>query len=260
MSFHIRTIDLTKIKSITKYSAIPTYHTLDAKNGGLLEEAAAFEGLVIGTEKIDGTNARIICLPDGNFILGSREELLYGRGDLIGNPALGIVEALKGLAEELRNSNPEGITVFYLEVFGGKVTGASKQYTGAQLVSFRLFDIMRLLDYEPLLIKEPQEISLWREKSGQPFVGEDDLHTSPEQTRILLTPRLFSIEASSLPRSVVEMSEFLKEKLPSSQSTLDEEAGGRAESAVLRTPSRSIIAKARFEDYGRTLKRRSSQR
>lgn len=260
MSFDVRKTDLAKLNSITKYPAIPTYHTLDPKNGGLLEETVPFEGMVLGTEKIDGTNARIICLPDGNFILGSREELLYGRGDLIGNPALGIVEALNGLAEELIVPNQEGIRVFYLEVFGGKVTGASKQYTGAQRVSFRLFDLMVFADYEPLLGKDPQEISLWREGAGQPFVGEDELQAVSEQTHIPLTPRLFSVDAGDLPSSIIEMSAFLKEKLPSSQSTLDEEAGGRGEGVVLRTRSRSVIAKARFEDYERTLKRRGSQR
>ena len=170
MLFDVRKTDLIKLNSITKYPSIPTYHTLDPKNGGLLEEAVTFEGSVLGTEKIDGTNARVICLPDGNFILGSREELLYGRGDLIGNPALGIVEALKGLAEQLSNANQEGITVFYFEVFGGKVTSGSKQYTGTQQVSFRLFDLMYLPDYEPYLAKALQEIALWREAAGQPLL------------------------------------------------------------------------------------------
>ncbi len=30
-------------------------------------------------------------LPDASYLLGSREELLCAQGDLIGNPALGIV-------------------------------------------------------------------------------------------------------------------------------------------------------------------------
>ena len=260
MKFDVRKADLTKLNSITKYPAIPTYHTLDPKNGGLLEESVSFEGTVLGTEKIDGTNARIICLPDGNFILGSREELLYGRGDLIGNPAQGIMEAIKGLAETLSSSQKEGINVFYFEVFGGKVSAASKQYTGTQQVSFRLFDLMRLSEYEPLLAKDVPEISLWRENAGQPFVGEEELQTVSEKLQLSLTPRLFSLDASELPSSIVEMSDFLKEKLPSSQSVLDEEAGGVAEGTVLRTISRSVIAKARFEDYARTLKRRGNQR
>jgi hypothetical protein len=65
---------------MTKYPSIPTYHTLGEK-GTLLEETVSFEGEVILTEKVDGTNARIILLPDGSFILGSREELLYASLD-----------------------------------------------------------------------------------------------------------------------------------------------------------------------------------
>ncbi|HJU39830.1 MAG TPA: hypothetical protein VJ724_09680 [Tahibacter sp.] len=119
--FDIRQTDLQRLNSLTKYPSIPTYHTLDPKNGGLVEEAVRFAGDVVATEKIDGTNARLVCLPDGSYVLGSREELLYARGDLIGNPALGIVEALKPLAESLAHPvSASAITVFYAEVYGGR--------------------------------------------------------------------------------------------------------------------------------------------
>ena len=261
MSFDVRKTDLAKLNSVTKYPSIFTYHTLDPKNGSLLDEAMPFEGEVLGTEKIDGTNARIIYLPDSNFILGSREELLYGRGDLIGNPAQGIVAAIKSLAEELRSCVEQGgIQVFYFEVFGGKVTAASKQYTGSQQISFRLFDLMRLSDYESLLAKELPEISQWRENAGQIFVGEEELQRVSQQNNFSLTPRLFSLPASDLPTSIPEMAIFLRERLPASQGVLDAGAGGLAEGVVLRTPSRSIIAKARFEDYARTMRRRGNHR
>src|SRR6478752_4862424 len=95
MSFSIRNIDLGKLNSMTKYPSILTYHTLGEK--GLLQERVQipFEGRVIGTEKVDGTNARLIFCPDESVIVGSREDLLWERRDLIGNPSMGIVEALK---------------------------------------------------------------------------------------------------------------------------------------------------------------------
>src|SRR5262249_26329407 len=95
MAFETRAVDLVKLNSMTKYPSIPTYHLLGEK-GALLDERVAFAGRVLGSEKVDGTNGRVIFLPDGCWIVGSREELLLARGDLIGNPALGIADALKG--------------------------------------------------------------------------------------------------------------------------------------------------------------------
>jgi hypothetical protein len=256
MTFDVRTTDLTKLNSLTKYPSIPTYHTLDPKNGGLIEETVSFAGTVLGTEKVDGTNSRILCLPDGNFLLGSREELLYAKGDLIGNPALGIVDALKPLAERLPPIGTDTITVYYLEVYGGKVTAASKQYTGEMRVAYRLFDVVQIPDYASRLLQSPQEIANWRDHSGQAFVTESELNAIASQSGIELTPRLFTLPASDLPQSIEEMVAFLKKSLPESRSALDEQAGGRPEGIVLRTLDRATIAKARFEDYERTLKRR----
>src|SRR5262249_32405442 len=132
----LRELDLNKLNSMTKYPSIPTYHGMGAK-GALTDEFIAMsDGAVIATEKVDGTNSRIICLPDMSFVIGSREELLHARGDVIWNPALGIVDALRLDAERLmangQNTFGDAIWVFYLEVFGGKVTANSKQYTGEQ--------------------------------------------------------------------------------------------------------------------------------
>lgn len=110
MKFDVKKVDLSRINSLTKYPSIVTYHKLDPKNGGLIEERLEFKGTLVATEKIDGTNARIICLPDNTYLLGSREELLYARGDLIGNPALGIIEALKTKAEEIEKIDEDIIT------------------------------------------------------------------------------------------------------------------------------------------------------
>jgi hypothetical protein len=85
-TFDVRTVDLDVLNSVTKYPSIPTYHALDPSNGGLLEEPVEYTGQVIGSEKIDGCNGRIVSLPDHTYLIGSREELLYAKGDLIGNP------------------------------------------------------------------------------------------------------------------------------------------------------------------------------
>jgi hypothetical protein len=257
--FDIRQTDLQRLNTLTKYPSIPTYHTLDPKNGGLLPETVCFDGDVVATEKIDGTNARLICLPDGSYVLGSREELLYARGDLIGNPALGIVEAFKPLAESLAHPvSPSAITVFYAEVYGGKVTGASKQYTGNLAVGFRLFDVVVIDDWAERLAQDARDISAWRDAGGQRFLDEMALAQAAATAGFALTPRVATLPADALPTGIEAMHEFLKTTLPATLSALDDDAGRRPEGFVLRTADRRVIAKARFDDYERTAKRRKA--
>ncbi|MEU4425522.1 hypothetical protein AB0F81_33285 [Actinoplanes sp. NPDC024001] len=76
------------------------------------------------------------------------------------------------------------------------------------------------------------------------------------KTGLELTPRLFTVDAAELPAGVAQMSRFLADRLPNTLVALDDTGHGRAEGVVLRTEDRSVIAKARFQDYARTLKRR----
>ena len=257
----VRQVDLAKLNSLTKYPSIPTYHPLDPSDGSLLDEPMPMGGPVLLTEKIDSTNARVICFPDGTYLIGSRGELLYARGDLIGNPALGIVEALKPLAERMAAhasdaTTGDEISVYYGEVYGGKVTGASKQYTGHRRVGYRLFDVARMADVHELLERPASEISSWREGGGQAFVDEAELGRQAEQLDLRLTPRLGETAAAALPTSLETTLALLEQTTPKTRSALDVGAGGTPEGLVLRTPTRSRIAKARFGDYRRTLKRR----
>lgn len=257
MTIDARTVDLGVLNSLTKYPSIPTYHTLDPANGGLLETALDFDGPVIGTEKVDGTNARVISLPGNTYLLGSREELLYAKGDLIGNPAQGIVAALRPVAEALTPVDDDVIRVHYFEAYGGKITAAAKQYTGSRAVGLRLFDVAVLADYAEKLTWQPAQVSSWRENGGQTYLAEADLAKAAELDGLEWTPRLFTLEPGELPKDVSGMSRFLTERLPRTLSALDDSAGGLAEGIVLRAADRSRIAKARFQDYERTLRRRT---
>jgi hypothetical protein len=58
MAFALRDADLTALNSLTKYPSIPTYHTLDSADGGLLDETVPFTGAVIGTEKRRASSPR----------------------------------------------------------------------------------------------------------------------------------------------------------------------------------------------------------
>lgn len=257
--FDVRSVDLAKLNSITKYPSISTYHELDPSNGNLTGNATPFTGRVIGTEKIDGSNARIIALPDGTYLLGSREELLYAKGDLIGNPSQGIVTALKEFADHLSPMVTDAIQVFFVEVYGGKVGKAAKQYSGTRTVGFRLFDFMFMTDYRYMLGRSAEQISSWRENGGQWFAPEENIRTEADTRGFTVAPRLFTVDAVDLPQDIDGMRQFLADHLPSTLSALDDGAGGQPEGIVLRSEDRQVIAKARFEDYDRTIRRRNGK-
>jgi hypothetical protein len=242
-------LDLDKINSMTKYPSILTYHAMGEKGRLQDKVQVAFNEGAILTEKVDGVNSRIILFPDGLYIIGSREELLYAKGDLIENPTLGIVKVLKSLADKL--PKPRIITVFYFEVFGGKTTKASKQYTSKQEISYRLFDSIKIPDYENILEMSVERIASWRDNNGQEFYNENNLDWISKELSIPLTPRL---GVSQVPTGLLETYEWLKSMIKVTQVKLDSGGLGKPEGIVIRNHDRSKIAKLRFEDYERTLK------
>ena|SRR5688500_17145458 len=125
---------LATLNSLTKYPSIPTYHPLGERGQLRDEDPVTFDGVVDLTEKIDGTNARIIVLPDGTTVIGSREELLHARGDLVHSSHLGIVDALARLNlvrdAHLSQASPGLIRVIYGEVYGHGVGPAGRRYAG----------------------------------------------------------------------------------------------------------------------------------
>jgi hypothetical protein len=249
------------LNSATKYPSIETYHRIDAQTGKLQMPCAFFGRYpVVLTEKIDGTNGRVIVRPDGDWLIGSREEILYARGDRIENPNLGIVPALLPLAAALSArersfSQEQGITwVFFLEVYGKGVGPAQGQYSSKGVngvTGYRLFDIAGVP--ADVLQLSREQVSTWRKHGGQQFLLEAVLRSVEESEGIPLTPRLGTVDGNDLPTDLSETERFLTSWLPSSEAVLDDVGGGRPEGIVLRTEDRSVIVKARFQDYARTL-------
>lgn len=256
MRNHSTQEELKKINSATKYPSILTYHTL-LDRGMLSDEVTEFDEMVILTEKVDGTNARIILLPGGDFLIGSREELLTAAGDRV-TPQKppeqkAIVDTLLPLAERLVR-NDDMITTFYLEVYGGKVGVNAKQYSKSGTLGYRLFDIsMVSMD---TICSDIGEIAAWREKDGQSFLDEDQLVTASRMHNIPLVPRLSAMHKMNLPTGLEETHKWLGEYLDKTNVALDDTAEGKPEGIVLRDPYRKIIRKARFADYTSTIKRR----
>lgn len=255
-------IDIKKLNSATKYPSILTYHEMGG--GGRLTpkiQVPFVQGREIYvTEKVDGTNARIVLLPDSapllhhgprHWLIGSREELLTAQHDLVYQADYGIVDALRPIADALP-CHPDLVQVWFFEVFGGDLP-ASKQYTDAKSISFRLFDQASIpMDVLDMPI---EKIAAWRDHGGQMFKSEE--------ARAELLHRLEEGEGLSLATvpPLAKMN-YLPETIEATYEWLNLFAGtkcnigggrGRSEGVVVRTSDRNPIAKLRFEDYERTL-------
>lgn len=258
-------LDLDKLNSLTKYPSIPTYHALGQK-GRLTDEHMALSGRVIATEKVDGTNARVVISSasigrEFQYIIGSREELLYARGDLLANPCLGIVDAVREIAERTYlnevfptfPNDPDDLIVVYGEAYGGKIGDASKQYSKQGKTGFRVFDVARISLWREKLAMPIEKIASWREHGGQEFMGYDAM-INWQPAWLDKVSVIYDGDAASVPTRHDEVLAWLRENLPMSQAVLDDSAGGKPEGLVIRTPDRKAIVKVRFEDYERTLR------
>lgn len=257
---HVTDLDaegLRKLNSATQYPSILTYHEL-GERGRLTEQRTAVfgDGDVEVTEKIDGTNARIL-IPSaetGAPLIGSRTELLHHLPDLIANPAQGIVDATRAIAHRIAPvlaPGPDTVVVVFGEVFGGKASSGSKNYSTSGAVGFRVFDIARV----PVAVLEwdLQRIAQWRDGGGQEFVATGELAGAVEPADLPLVP---SLAAGAPPESVVDTHAWLRATITSTLALLDDTGKGAPEGVVVRTADRSVIAKIRFEDYERTAKAR----
>lgn len=288
--FNIRQVDLNRLNSLTKYPSILTYHKLGEK-GKLLPELQIDFGdeIIVGTEKIDGTNARVIVCPDGSILVGSREDLLWESHDLIGNNVMGIVDALKPLVANIAKYNirsnygtsqaigDNAIQVMFFEVYGKNIGANAKQYSGTGEVGYRLFDAFRLTNYSELLEMTPEKIANWRDNGGQPFEDANYLPVIATKLGVETVPTLFvgaKTKVSSIETSTglgkVEVLEVKTTTLPTdleatyewllsfgnTKAALDDKAGSVPEGVVVRTLDRKKIAKIRREDYERTLRKK----
>lgn len=252
---------VNKVNTLTKYPSIHTYHEL-GERGSLqdsLVDGKSFSEVekVYVTEKIDGTNARIVFL-NGDYYIGSRDNFLYSKGDRIGNPALGIVEAIKPIADRMCEvlRDKDILVVLYGEVYGGNVGQNSKQYSpDRSVVGFRMFDSFKMdvSQVKSVLSMDNEKISYWREHDGQPFATVDNVKACADSIGIKTVPYLEVVHGFTIPTTLANTYEWLAQYSETDASLSDD--SGNAEGAVLRTADRSLIRKVRFEDYNRTKKR-----
>lgn len=270
-----KSFGLEKLNTMTKYPSILTYHET-AERGSLAQnryEDKDFSGYekVYVTEKIDGTNSRMVFTTNNegsveDYILGSREDFLYACGDRIINPALGLVDTLeKHLVPKFNLPKimigheilkPNYFYIMYGETYGGKINNA-KQYTNHQSYFFRAFDLvaMPIEEAKGFLSMKLEDISSWREHSGQPFIPVSDFIEFCDTFQITRVPYILTMDGKDIgltPKDVHEwMTDFVK-----SVATIDEDYDGTAKSegVVVRTEKRDLIRKFRFEDYNKTVR------
>lgn len=253
----IRTFGKDKFNTMTKYPSILTLHRLGAKHK-LIEEFTTDiqDEKMYASEKIDGTNVRIICC-NNEYLVGSRREILHYSEDLFWNESMDIVNQVRGL--NLIRVCPSKLTIFYGELFGGKTSSNSKNY-GKDKHGFRVFDVAEIENPDSILEMPIEEISKWRESTldssvnymlryGQKFLNRDELQ--PYKDWYDFVPEVeFSPDDYSHQAILDEMNRVLPETLV----PLSENAKMRPEGLVLRNADRSKIVKLRFEDYHKALK------
>ena len=267
---------LRGLNSLTKFPSIPTLHAMGQR--GKLGTALTVEGTTVSsswasswvtTEKVDGTNARALLFPDGSFLFGSREELLWYSEDVVHNPAGHVVETLQGTFEVMGTESEivseivlrdlSGLVALYFEVYGHAVGKAASQYAGASgLRDAVIIDAafwpghswLRKVCDESL-----DEIARDREAGGTPFLpwasvlslaGSRSLGVAPE----LAAPPLGDRSHESLLRHLGSMAP--------SRVLIDPDAPGKPEGVVLRAThgnvdgtSPVVRVKLRREDYER---------
>lgn len=242
-----------KINTLTKYPSILTLHKFGERGrltDGVTTDISDQE--MFASEKIDGTNVRIICF--GNeFLIGSRNNILHYSKDFYWDDSMGIVNQFYKMKLPVLETNK--LTIIFGELFGGKITANSKDY-GKDAHGFRVFDLAEIDDLG-ILENSITEISNWRESAkdssiddtleyGQGFVSLEKLKTYAFE----LVPQL-DFEFSDNNHQTILNS--LEKYIPKTNVALSDTAKGGTEGVILRNNDRTKIVKLRFEDYRRTL-------
>lgn len=241
-----------KINTFTKYPSILTFHKLGDK-GKLTNEFTTelTNEFLYATEKVDGTNARIVCYGD-EFLIGARESILHHSDDLYFDKAQDIVEGLRTLG--IIPPKTEKLTVIYGEFYGGKTHANAKNY-GTDKNGYRVFDVA-VYDDLSILEKDLNAISKWRESEtsngivyGQKFMIRNEFMNFLPNFEFVP-----EVEFDLGDKSHKTILENLRKYASETKVALSEKALKKVEGVVLRNADRTKIVKLRFEDYEKTLK------
>lgn len=258
--------DMEKLNSATAYPSILTWHKLGDRGRFINEVNAdlqydADKELYV-TEKVDGTNTRIVLCGD-DYLIGSRDAFIYAKGDRIKSPdslVRKIIERVIPVAEKCLNefcaSDDLWIRTIYGEAYGGKILSGSKVYGDSDDLGFRVFDIMKL-DSKYVLQSPIQQICYDRDHETFDYAQPSTIQFVCKNSGTDFVPYRAVIKESELPLDIEEAARFLLDYKKSLSLLCDVGNGnqkfGRAEGVVVRSADRKFIRKLRFEDYSKTL-------
>lgn len=241
-----------KINTLTKYPSILTLHKIGDK-GVLTNELTTpitSDDEMSYSEKIDGTNGRIIIFGDEHLI-GAREFILHHNHDLYYDNSQGIVDGIRNL--EIKIPETKLFTVIYGEFYGGKTSANSKWY-GTDKIGYRVFDIAQYHDLS-ILEKSLSEISRWREhETDKGIVYGQNFLNKPAMMSFNDFEFVPNVEFELGDMSHQTILDNLKKFIPTSKAALSDMGTKKTEGVVGRNFDRTKIIKIRFEDYERTLK------
>lgn len=261
--FNVWECDLRKLNSMTKYPSILTL--LYQNNVGMLEDSLNVffgkEEPLYVTEKVDGTNARIILLPDENILFGGRETLLGRYKELLYDPSLSVVPTLTKIVSEsglYKCIDTSLIRVIYGEVYGGAIGSSSRNYTDSkEQTGFRIFDIseLSLPTFFDLNSVDLSRVSQWRENGGQSWNSVFEISTFTSSFHIETVPSVYNCLGEHIPTTIEDGMYFLQNSFKQSRAKISQGGLGEAEGVVIRNVDRSKICKMRFEDYTKTIRK-----
>ena len=264
-------INSDTLNSLTKYPSIQTYHEFDT-NKHILKEQLTFpnetdESIYI-TEKIDGTNIRILIL-NNDYVIGGREEWIYAKGDrAIVKANKPYINFLKNIIENILSKKQalkkDTLYCIYGELHGSKIQRSWTNYTSNENeYGFRVFDIWSesLIGNEIMKnIKLPEQASRWRETNQQNWYSYNAVQLFCNYFNLDMVPYIRTDVLSQIPTTLEETYDFLTE-FKTTRINLDKKAKkqNKSEGIVIRTSNRKYISKLRFEDYEKTFKFQAKQ-
>lgn len=247
--------------SLTKYPSIPTYNKMEkGMLSTIVENYEAMRELYI-TEKIDGTNTRII-ICGNDYVIGSREEWIYAKGDrVIAVSNKKHIEYLIPIADKITSrlsAINDTVLFIYGELYGYKIQKWQNYTNMENDYGFRVFDMFSLPIDElnnMLDTMTPDQASSWRDNNNQSWFTVDKLKEVSSVLGLLTVPYIKKDFMKEIGISAASANYFLK-AFQETKAQIHNTENNKAEGIVVRTADRKYISKLRFEDYDKYMRKK----